>query len=270
MSRLSIFVLLVTLLPASAFAQPAMGRSYASRGMTLPERTLRFDFGPYERGINDSGTILGPFGTGYGLRIQGNAGPEDDDTGVGFGLGFAYGITDELEVGALLLPIQPYGETFGHVTPYIRWAFVSTSAFQLGMQGSIAIPTGENLGVGFGLPMNIRIGGRVRIETGVELETYFDTGDDDMDDDADLNLDIPFALGFDVGRRGFLGPRVSFVFLDFDYLVVPVGGFGGFTFQGPNGNGGDITASFSYFIHDEDAFLPDFEFVFGANFYFGL
>lgn len=270
MSRLAL-VLCLLLLPGAAIAQPAMGRSYGARHITLEERTFRIDLGPYERGINDSGTILGPFGSSYGLRIQVNEGPDDDDSHVGFGAGFAYGITDELEIGALLVPINTYGDDFGHITPYVRWAFVSTASVDVGLQAAIAIPTGENLGFAFGLPMNFRIRDRVRFETGVELETYFDTGDDDgTGDEAYLHLDIPFSVGIDVGRHGFLGPRLGVNVIDFDYVVVPVGAFGGFTFQGPNGNGGDLTAAFTYFIDEDDFLLPDFEFVFGGNFYFGL
>lgn len=272
MSRLSILALLV-FFPCLVHAQPATGRSYSARGTTLQARTLRIDLGPYERGINDSGTILGPFGSAYGLRVQVNTGDDDDgnDVGVGFGAGISYGITDELEVGALLLPINTYGEDFGHITPYLRWAFVNLPKFQMGLQPSLAIPLSDNLGLGTGLPMNIRAGRRVRIETGIELEIYFDTGDDDgTDDDAYLHLDIPFALGIDVGRHGYIGPRVSFVLYDLDHLVVPIGLFGGAMFHGPHGNGAEFTGSFSFFVENDDVIYPDFELVFGANVYFGL
>lgn len=273
MSRLAILVLTLCL-PASALAAPAAGRSYSARGTTLRARTLRIDLGPYERGINDSGTILGPFGSSYGLRIQVDTNDDDgdgDDVGVGFGAGISYGITDELEIGALLLPINTFGDDFGHITPYLRWAFVNLPKFQMGIQPSLAIPLSDNLGLGVGLPMNIRAGDRVRIETGVELEIYFDTGDDDgTDDEAYLNLDIPLALGIDVGRYGYIGPRVSFVIFDFDSLVVPIGLFGGAAFSGPRGNGAEFTGSFSYFIDNDGVVYPEFELVFGANLYFGL
>ncbi len=271
MSRLFVLVLVIALPGVASAQRAALSQSYAGRGLTLPERTLRFDAGPYERGINDSGTILGPLGTGYGLRIQLDEDPGDDSS-VAFGMGASYGILDTLEVGALLLPVSTYGDDdFGHVTPYVRWAFVSTDVFEMGLSGSFAIPTGEDFGMGIGMPINIRIDDVVRIEGGAELEIYFDTNEDDPNDDAFVHLDVPLALAIDIKRRGFIGPRVSFNFIDFDALIVPFGGFGGFTFQGRRGNGGDLTASFSYFFHDEDVvFAPDFELVFGGNFYFGL
>ncbi|MCA9577710.1 MAG: hypothetical protein H6726_04430 [Sandaracinaceae bacterium] len=261
--------------PSAAHAQRnGMARTYAGRGMTLNPHTLRIDLGPYEHGINDSGTILGPLGSGYGLRVQVDTDlPDDRDTHVQFGSGFGYGILRTLEVGVLAFPVRSGGDRFGHVTPYLRWAFVSTAAFEMGLQATLAIPTGrdENLGTAFGLPINIRIDDKVRIETGVELEIFFDTGrDDGTGDDAYLHLDIPLAFGINVGRNGFFGPRASFTIVDLDDLVVAVGGFGGATIRGRRGHGAEFTGAFSFFVDQQRPGLPDYEFVFGTNLYFGL
>lgn len=245
-------------------AVAAEGAAYVERGITLPARTLRVDLGPYEQGINNSGVINGPQGSAYGLRFgqqRVNADEVFADAIATMGFGVSYGITDWLEVGGNLLPIAmdaPFGfytddaeeAGFGNITVYGRASFVNTELVQLGAQLALSFPTGvDAFGLAVGVPVNFNLGS-VRLETGLELETYFIDGPGEY-----VGLDIPLGVTFGLGDF-FVGGHTALTIAnlseDNTFLIIPLGAHGGYSFRGGVLDA-DVTATFSYHIFtDED------------------
>jgi hypothetical protein len=243
---------------------------YASRGITLAEGTLRVDVGPYEHGINDSGIILGPFGQdSYGIRVQhfGEAGSNDNLTLMG--IGAAYGVFDELEVGALVVPVllSPNG-AYADMAVYGRYAFFKRDWIEIGGQLAMSFPTGRFsnvFGLGFGAPVVFRFGD-LRIDTGLELELGLHKGDDQY-----VGLDVPIAATYNITQSGFVGGHLALTAYDFQGLVVPLGVHGGYTLI-TDSVVVDFTGKATFFLATDpvDPFTPEFQFVFGANVHFDV
>lgn len=245
-------------------------KPYTQRSIVLPKMTLRLDAGQTEQGVNNSGLMLSPTADNWlGLGITGF---ENSDADGGFGVGAAYGITDDLEVGALVLPVG-YRGGFGDMDAYIRYMFLDTGKFQMGVQGTLNIPTDSAFGFAAALPMNFLVSRGVRLELAVEAESY--VGDDRpfraTADDFGFILDVPFAASFAIKEDGFVGPRVNVSIVDFEGFVMPIGAFGGYTVRTPRLTF-DVSGRFDIEIWDVgggDAFIG-WVTTAGCNFYFGF
>ncbi len=261
--------------PAEAADEPAaegIATPYAGRGITLSEGTLRVDIGPYEHGLNDSGAILGPlaYGGNYGIRVQhfGEAGSNDNATFLG--IGASYGVFDELEVGAVLLPIllSPRGD-FADMALYGRYAFFRNEWVEVGGQLAMSFPSGApGFGLGIGAPVTFRFIDRLRIDTGLELEMRLFRGGGNQY----VGLDIPVAATYNITDSGFVGGHFAFTIYDFDGLMVPLGVHGGYTLF-TDAVAVDFTLKASFFLATPDSVdrvTPEFQFIFGANLHFDV
>lgn len=243
--------------PAAAEEVVVPGETYVERGLTLPQRTLRVDLGPYEQGINNSGFINGPQGSQYGLhfgqtRIAVDGGGSTHDGIATMGFGVSYGILDELEVGANLIPIaidSRFGtwsgtdSGFANLTFYGRYSFLNSDSVQIGAQLAMSLPTGVSaFGMGLGLPVNFNLG-KLRLETGFEFEMFFQEGDELF------TIDIPIAATVSLGENAFVGGHLAITLANLSdlFLILPLGAHGGYSFRG-GAVDADITATFSYSI----------------------
>lgn len=268
---------------AEAESSEAMPRNYTQRPITLRARTLRVDAAPSDFGLMDSGAILGPIGSLGSYGFHGGQRRTRVDTGAsstvasdaygGMGLGASYGIVDRLEVGALVLPINfDDGNAFGNMAVYVRAALVEGDV-SLGIQGTVSLPTWNDLGVGAGLPINVRIGESIRLETGIEGEFFFDI-EDDTNDGLLVNVDVPFAMSFGIGD-GFVGGRTGVTMVDLggaNAAYIPVGAIGGYSLPaGPTLL--DLKGSFTWtFEADGNSTLRGsfWSLMLGANVHFDL
>jgi len=180
--------------------------------------------------------------------------------------GAAYGIMDDLEAGATLMPIYlaPDGD-FGDIELYGRYRFLSEGPAQIGAQLTVAIPTDTRFGLGMGLPVQLRFG-QVRIDTGAELELIF--GDHTV-----VDLDLPVAIAFDIIDGFFAGVRSGFFLPDFDELAIPLQGHVGYTLMSGNAPFVDLVASFGWprFLwtgYGDNLDLDTFDFIVGARVFF--
>jgi hypothetical protein len=115
----------------------------------------------------------------------------------------SYGVTDDVEVGALLLPLLLHPQVrYGDAELYGRFRLVS-GRFELALQAGGQLPTHTHGGVAGGIPMLIRAGTSARIDTGPELELMLPRGG------AYANLDVPLAVHWDLGEGGFFGLRTG-------------------------------------------------------------
>ena len=138
------------------------------------------------------------------------------------GVGLAYGITDDIELGGLVLPVRLDESDIDDLEFYGRFRFVD-GPFELGAQVTLQLPTYTELGLGLGLPMLAHAGRRLRIDTGFEIEMLF------WEPETVVNLDVPLAFTWDVGRQGFFGPRTGFYVWNGDTVLFPAGIHGGGT-----------------------------------------
>jgi hypothetical protein len=204
------------LLGWSAAAEADQIGPFASRSLTLGSGTVRIDGGPPDFGYFHPG---GPQwineNRGFRLRADTNL----DQQWAWLGIGAAVGVTDEVELGGLLLPFRLTPDAdFDDMEGYGRFAFLYGD-FEMGFQVTLQLPTQTEWGLGLGLPMLAHATEQMRIDTGIELELLFW-------DEEIANLDVPLAFTWDVGG-GFIGPRTGLYIWDFDVVIVPAGLHGG-------------------------------------------
>lgn len=210
----------------------ARAQTYLTRPISLHAGQLRIDVGPSDYGYMDHGGINGsyiPGGVDNGAR-GGRFVDRPGDTAISLGLGMAYGVTDRLEVGGLVIPLQlsPRGD-MGDVELYGRFGMTRG----LALQATLQLPTHTELGVGLGIPFKVALGAH-RLEMGVELEFIFEERES-------AHLDVPFALQFALSKNVFAGFRSGIYFERLEDIAVNLGVQGGVTIA----NAVDLTASFN-------------------------
>jgi hypothetical protein len=190
----------VGLLAISSAAKAASsGGRYSTRPLTLGQQTLRLDLAPPDFALLDSGEINEGRGVAF---TAGNV-----QTSFGFGAGLSYGVTDDVELGALLLPLLLYPDVrYGDAEAFGRFRLVR-GGFELALQASAQLPTHTYGGLAFGIPMLVRAGTNARIDTGPELELLLPRVRGSID--AYTNLDVPLAVHWDLGEGGFIGLRTG-------------------------------------------------------------
>ena len=244
----------------SAEAQQGLSRhtvTLTRRPIIDPPVTFRFDLGPPDRAMLDSGVL----GEGYGLRIIDTRG--DDDVLVTFGAGVAFSLAERFELGAKLLPLRLSDDAdYLDMEIYARIGLIQSRHVLVALQFIVQIPTHDDFGTSFGVPVAIRFHPRVRLDLGVEIELVLedDDGDPDDDDELEVHLDAPAALTFNVTDRFFFGGRFGITFYRFDDLEAPLGGFIGYTLG--NRNRYDLSFSATAFLGD-DAVARRWELVWG-------
>jgi hypothetical protein len=267
--------LTLTLLAAPAWAQgpgaEGLPQAMSERGLVLAPGVLRGDFAP-----RDFGLLFGGIGglsltqdiPGFrvGRVAVGGGGNFDTDiTRLTLGAGAALGVMEDLEVGAMLLPVYlaPDGD-FGDIEAYGRYRFLKGDV-EVGAQVTVAFPTSTHFGLGFGAPVLFHLG-RMRIDTGLELELIFT-------DPTVVDIDIPAAFTFDLGDGLFAGARTGLYVPDFDDVAIPLWGFVGYTLISGNAPFIDLVATFGWprFIWTgvgDSVEIDTFDMVLGARFFF--
>ncbi len=245
----AVVVLGLLLLSVSADAQRGLRRhslEVTRRPLIDPPVTFRFDLGPPDRAMLDSGAL----GEGYGFRITDTRG--DDDVVITLGAGLAFSLAERFELGAKLLPLRLSDDAdYLDMEIYARIGLIKTRHVLVGLQFIVQIPTHDDFGTSFGVPVAIRFHPRVRLDLGAEIELVLedDDGDPDDDDELEAHLDAPAALTFNLTQRFFLGARFGITLYRFDDLEAPLGGFIGYTLG--NRNRFDFTFAGTAFLGDD-------------------
>lgn len=214
------------------------------RPMTLPAGALRVD-------------------AYFAIEHYGYAGEDDQFL---FDAGAAFGVLDELEVGAHVLPLQ-FAPDF-EFRNIVLWGLYGLIAgdFALGVELELALPGQQDdlrFGLAFGAPMIIRVAQMLRIDTGLFLglavgESYDETTFMEESEvvvglfrfrESPLatrnHVGIPIILDVNVVPQIFLGVSTGVWIGDLgdaaDQLYIPLGFHGGYTFAASGEPVGDFT-----------------------------
>jgi len=217
--------------------------SYVERPLTLPKFTLAPSL---ELDIERIGFGAATASAG-GVTVTTNAGAL---VVTGMQIGASFGITNDLEVGAIVLPIlfSPaggYGAPFlgeeghyGEPTLYATYRFLHKEDFDLGVRLNIQIFVPE-YGLGAGaiiepsVPFLLHIGKRMRFDAEVGIPIIAGGGNGFTGaTGATAGLDVPLRLAFDIIEPLHVGVNTGFVVDDFraagDSTRIPLGVFFGY------------------------------------------
>ncbi|MEP7125987.1 MAG: hypothetical protein ABJE95_33955 [Byssovorax sp.] len=208
---------------------------FAQRPLTLPKMTLA-----PEVGLEVSHVSIGAFSLG-------NA--------VGMEIGAHFGILDDLEVGAVVLPLE-FSPDFAYGNPRIEATFRflkgtveigarlrTTFGLHKGSTGVILEP---------GLPILIHVGEAARIDTGVFLPMAFSTSPGDLPTSSSttIGLNIPFQFIYDVIPELHLGANTGLGIYDFgeagNTIYIPLGFVAGYAIGNEKGPLVDIDPYFRF------------------------
>lgn len=178
-----------------------------------------------------------------GLGLGHQPAPGSDYTGLGTNLEIAYGISSSAELGirtgirfgndGRFTRADQYGRTFETETygtgnddvanPEIglRWALARVSALHLALDTRIYLPIegGTRFGFLLGLPLSLRAGGRIRLDSGILLPVIFREGRG-----AQTTVSIPFHLWIQVTWNVSIGILTGVrIQNDSDHRQVPLG-----------------------------------------------
>lgn len=197
---------------------------FARRPLTLTARTLRADadFSVSQVSVSFLGATA-------------------SSTVVGLRLGAGFGITDDLEVGATLIPLTLSPE-FNYNAPSIYGAYRFVRGdIDVGARLDLVFPVNGDFGLRAGVPVLFHLGEGARLDTGAFIELSFG-------DTLGKALSIPVAFTANLNPNLFLGARTGLLLPNFDSLGMPLGVYAGYTIA--NGAGAsplaDITASFDF------------------------
>lgn len=209
----------------------------AERPLTLPKMTLAPELG---FGV----THLGLDGFNLG-------------TSTGLDLGAHFGILDDLEVGAVVLPIK-LSPDFGYENPLLEATFrFLKGKVELGARLRTTFVTQKGAGgavVEAGMPVLVHVSEAARIDTGVYVPMSFGSGvsfgGEFSGGKTAIALRVPFQFIYDVIPALHIGAQTGFAIADFSdaghKIYVPLGFVAGYAIGNEKGPLVDIDPYFTF------------------------
>lgn len=214
----------------AAERRPGLGGKYAARNMTAAQGSLTLLAGPTSS--QALGAVSTPFGGGTpGFNFVSLDGGEESLTFTNAGIGAAYGITPELEVG-LLLPLalttpEPFERDLISTLPVFATYGMDLGNFDAGVRVAAYIPIGENVdfGLNLGVPFLFRFGGNSRVDAGIFVPLIFG------EEETGKALNVPIRFSQSVTPKIFVGVETGLQLPDFktDAGAIPFYIHGGYT-----------------------------------------
>ena len=216
-----------------AEAYQAYPRRYVSRPLLLPPSTIRFDAAfPLLSVDPPAADRLNTFSALIGVGL---------------------GLTPNLEIGGVLLPLQ-LTEEFDYRNPsfYGLYRLLTTEVLDLGLRADVSIPAQDarepfngavtpflpwcgDLAVG--IPMRLRFFDAVLLDSGAHLGFVFT-------DPVGTLITVPLKVAIQVTDTVFLGPQTGIQVVNGDDAVIPAGLFLGANFGSSSEPMLDLVGSF--------------------------
>ena len=182
------------------------------------------------------------------------------DLNVNLNVGAGFGISDDLEVGATVLPLAISPDfDYGNPSLYARFRFLPGD-LEVGAEARVVLPVqeGSDFAVGVGLPVRFHADA-IRIDTGAFVNLTFAS-------DVVVGLGVPLELRFSLDENLYFGGRTGFNIATFDAagdsIFVPLGALAGYTVAQGSHPLVDIEAGFTFplFVNSfgGDAISTDF------------
>lgn len=188
-----------TTLAVEAPTPGAYPLALASRPLVIPRGQLTVIAGPHPT-MGD----LGGFTITHIPSISAGPVSVSIDPLYTFSVGAAYGVIDNLEVGAVAIPLLLSPEfKFGNPTLYGMYRILSGN-FELGAAATINLPvqSGTDFGLGVGVPIAYHLSDTMRLNSGAFLNFTFA-------DPMVSVLTIPVGLTVNVADNIFVGARTG-------------------------------------------------------------
>ncbi len=222
---------------------------YVQRGLVVPQRTLRIDAGPRLPMTPVTPMRDGTLGI---LQLD-----EDADTLLYLNLGMSFGVTPDLEVGVLALPMLLSPDTrYGDPVLHGTYRF-TRGELEAGVFLGFDLPVNDDLDITGGIPLVLHVGNSARVDLAALLHVRFD-------DESPVDIMFPIEIAFAATQRMFLGPESGIMIANFDRVLVPLGFFVGYTL----GSLGDLRGELRL-VNVGDAFEA-FQLLFRAELFFDL
>jgi len=197
-SALAFLLVTVAAVPSARAAAP-----WVYRSIVLPRHDLALDFG---LGIGHQPTPTGSI-TGFGFNLE-LAGAVTHNFELGLRMGF------RLDDGGQITRADNYGrpfdtETYGtehdrvaNPEIHLRWALARAAAADLGIELRFYMPIEaySRFGFMFGLPIRLRVGGILRIDTGLYVPVIF------YEPNTYTAVSVPVHIWIQATPRLWLGP----------------------------------------------------------------
>lgn len=250
----------------SPLGAPALPLAWAERPLTLTGQTIRAD-GAFA--LTRAAVVRTDTSTGF--PVPGH------ETYLALHLGAGYGITDDIEVGAEVLPLllSP-SVVYDDPSLYALFRFVSGFA-DLGATVGVRFPVEGVLTFLPGIPVRLHLSPSVRLDTGALLEIAI-ADRVDADNVPILTPRVPVELSVSATPQIFLGAGTGWLFPDVTEHMRPLQSlsvFAGYTVPTDAGPLADLRVRFGFpqLLHyspgEGDVVVADvWELVLQANVYF--
>lgn len=158
-------------------------------------------------------------------------------------LGASFGVTDDIEIGATVLPLQLSPDfKYGNPLLYALFRFTRGNV-EIGAQAMVSIPveSGSKTGLVLRIPVLLRAGSAVRIDTGAGVRLGFS-------DPLQKSLEIPFQLSLDLTNQFYVYLTSGWIVPDFEpkrsFLPLAIGA--AYTIAGNRGAVADFGPAFAF------------------------
>jgi hypothetical protein len=162
-------------------------------------------------------------------------------TSVGLALGAGFGVTEDIEFGATVIPLT-LAPAFDFQAPTFYGAYrFLTGDVEVGVQFALTLPINRDFALGAGVPVLFHLGQTARLDTGAFLGLTFG-------DSLGKALNFPIAFTANLGPHLFVGARTGVLLPNFDRFAMPLGVYVGCTLAAGGGASplADLTAGFDF------------------------
>lgn len=210
-----------------------------ARPLVIPRGQLTIIAGPHPI-IGGGGFTIDHFGVNTSSPLTISVDPAYE-----FAVGASYGVIDNLEVGAIAIPLL-LSPDFKYLNPSLFGVYrILSGQFELGaaLTATIPVQSGTDFGLGLGVPMAYHLSDTMRLNTGVNLSFSFG-------DPMQTGLSIPVGLTVNVANNVFVGARTG-ITADLkhfgDTIALPLVLQGGYTLaNASNGPTADLMVQFGF------------------------